>query len=71
MVTKLVMPRLSLTMETGSIVQWFKNEGESVEKGEPIVEVLSEKITYDVEAPATGILRKISAEDVVDLTRGY
>ncbi len=70
MVAKIVMPRLSLTMKTGSIVQWFKREGEKVQKGEPIVEVLSEKVTYDVEAPAAGILRKILAEEGMDLQVG-
>lgn len=67
MVTKIVMPRLSLTMKTGSVVQWFKMEGDKVEKGEPVVEVLSEKVTYDVEAPAGGVLLKILAEEGVDL----
>lgn len=70
MVTKILMPRLSLTMKTGSIVQWFKKEGETVEKGEPIVEVLSEKVTYDIEAPAAGVLRKILAEEGVDVPVG-
>jgi pyruvate dehydrogenase E2 component (dihydrolipoamide acetyltransferase) len=70
MVTKIVMPKLSLTMETGSIVQWFKKENDTVEKGEPIVEVLSEKVTYDVEAPAAGILRGIAAEEGMDLPVG-
>ncbi|MFP3984870.1 MAG: dihydrolipoamide acetyltransferase family protein [Candidatus Bathyarchaeia archaeon] len=70
MATKILMPRLSLTMKTGSVIQWHKKEGEKVEKGEPVVEVLSEKVTYDVEAPASGILRKISAEEGVDLPVG-
>jgi len=61
LVTKVVMPRLSLTMKEGTVVQWFKQEGETVRKGEPLVEVLSEKVTYDVEAPESGILRKILA----------
>jgi len=59
LVTKVLMPRLSLTMKEGTVVQWFKREGDIVQKGEPIVEVLSEKVTYDVEAPASGVLRKI------------
>lgn len=67
MVTKVVMPRLSLTMKEGTVVQWFKKEGEPVKKGEPLVEVLSEKVTYDVEAPASGILRKILAVEGVDV----
>jgi len=67
LVTKVVMPRLSLTMKEGTVVQWFKKEGETVQKGEPLVEVLSEKVTYDVEAPASGILRKILAVEGVDV----
>jgi pyruvate dehydrogenase E2 component (dihydrolipoamide acetyltransferase) len=63
LVTKVVMPKLSLTMKTGTIVQWYKKEGENVEKGEPLVEVLSEKVTYDIEAPSSGILRKIFAAE--------
>jgi pyruvate dehydrogenase E2 component (dihydrolipoamide acetyltransferase) len=59
MVSKVVMPRLSLTMKEGTVGKWYKKEGQSVEKGEPLVEVVSEKATYDLEAPASGILRKI------------
>ena len=67
MVTKVVMPRLSLTMKTGTVIQWFKKENEAVQKGEPLAEVLSEKITYDVEAPASGILRRILTEEGLDV----
>ncbi|MGQ9726487.1 MAG: dihydrolipoamide acetyltransferase family protein [Candidatus Bathycorpusculaceae bacterium] len=66
MVSKVVMPKLSLTMKEGTIGKWYKREGETVEKGEPIVEVISEKATYDLEAPASGILRKIFVEEGVD-----
>ena len=61
------MPRLSLAMKEGTIVQWFKKEGDMVKKGEPLVEVLSEKATYEVEAPASGVLRKILAEEGMDV----
>ena len=64
------MPRLSLTMKTGSVIQWLKKEGETVKKGEPVVEVLSEKVTCDVEAPAEGILRKILAEEGMEIPVG-
>ena len=67
MVTNILMPRLSLTMKTGTVVQWFKKEGETVQKGEPLVEVLSEKVTYDVEAPESGVLRKILAIEGTDV----
>jgi pyruvate dehydrogenase E2 component (dihydrolipoamide acetyltransferase) len=54
-------------MKEGTVVQWFKKEGDPVKKGEPLVEVLSEKVTYDVEAPASGVLRKIVAAEGVDV----
>lgn len=63
MVTKVVMPRLSLTMKEGTVGTWYKKEGDNVEKGEPIVEVFSEKATYDLEAPVSGILRKIIVQE--------
>jgi pyruvate dehydrogenase E2 component (dihydrolipoamide acetyltransferase) len=49
-------------MKQGTVGKWYKKEGEPVGKNEPIVEVISEKATYDVEAPASGILRKIAVE---------
>ena len=67
MVTHVVMPKLSLTMKEGTVGKWYRKEGDSVEKGEPLVEVVSEKATYDLEAPASGILRKIAAEEGVDV----
>jgi len=65
--TKILMPKLSLTMKEGTVSEWFKKEGDMVEKGEPLVEVLSEKATYDVEAPASGVLRKILAPEGTDV----
>jgi pyruvate dehydrogenase E2 component (dihydrolipoamide acetyltransferase) len=70
MVTKVVMPRLSLTMKEGTVGKWYKKEGEAVEKGEPIVEVISEKATYDLEAPVSGLIRKILVEEGVDVPVG-
>lgn len=66
MVTRVVMPRLSLTMKEGTVGVWYKKEGDNVEKGEPLVEVFSEKATYDLEAPASGVLRKILVQEGVD-----
>lgn len=67
MATKIVMPRLSLTMKTGTVGKWYKKEGETVQKGEPLVEVLSEKATYDLEAPSSGVLRKVLAQEGLDI----
>ncbi|WP_394237730.1 dihydrolipoamide acetyltransferase family protein [Niallia oryzisoli] len=52
------MPKLSSTMETGTILQWFKEEGESVEIGEPIFEIMTDKINIEVEAYEEGVLLK-------------
>ncbi len=56
---KLVMPKFTETMQEGTIVKWYKREGEIVNEGEPIVEIVGEKLTYDVESPAQGKLLKI------------
>lgn len=66
MATNVVMPRLSVTMKEGTVGKWYKKEGENVEKGEPIAEIVSEKATYDLESPASGVIRKIVVEAGVD-----
>src|SRR5437764_4059092 len=53
------MPRLSDSMETGKILRWLKKEGEEVKKGEPLVEIESDKANIEVEAYASGRLSKI------------
>jgi len=53
------MPKFGLTMQEGTIQQWFKDEGDRVEKGEPLFEVETEKILYEVEAPASGHVAKL------------
>ena len=59
MATEVVMPALGLTVEKGIIVKWLKKEGEAVKRGEPLFEVEADKVTTEVEAPATGILARI------------
>jgi len=56
------MTKLGLTMKEGTVVNWLKNEGERVEKGEPLLEVETEKISSELEAPASGVLLKITAQ---------
>lgn len=58
MVIDILMPRLSLTMTEGTVLKWLKEEGEVVEKGDPIVLVFGEKTEYEVEAPSSGVLLK-------------
>jgi hypothetical protein len=58
-----------LTMNEGTVGKWYKKEGESVEKGEPIVEVISEKTTCYSEASSSGIRRKVLAQAGVNVAR--
>jgi pyruvate dehydrogenase E2 component (dihydrolipoyllysine-residue acetyltransferase) len=56
------LPRLGQGMESGTIVKWLKSEGEQVEKGEPLYELDTEKVTQEVEADVAGVLLKIAVE---------
>jgi pyruvate dehydrogenase E2 component (dihydrolipoamide acetyltransferase) len=61
--TEVILPRLGQGMESGTIVRWLKSEGEPVEKGEPLFEVDTDKVTQDVEAEASGVLLKIAVAE--------
>ena len=60
MATEIKLPRLGQGMESGTIVRWLKSEGERVEKGEPLYELDTDKVTQEVEAEASGVLLKIA-----------
>ena len=62
MAIKMVMPLLGQTMEEGTIIKWFKNEGDTVQAGEPLLEVMTDKVNMEVETPESGVLRKILAQ---------
>ena len=57
------MPRLSDSMEEATIVAWLKQPGDAFVKGEPLVEVETDKATEEVEAPVSGTLGDILAEE--------
>jgi len=59
MATEVVLPRLGLTQEEGTILRWLKPEGSRVTKGEPLFEVMTDKANLEVEAPASGVLLRI------------
>jgi pyruvate dehydrogenase E2 component (dihydrolipoamide acetyltransferase) len=63
MATEIKLPRLGQGMESGTVVRWLKQEGERVEKGEPLYELDTEKVTQEVEADASGVLLKIAVEE--------
>jgi pyruvate dehydrogenase E2 component (dihydrolipoamide acetyltransferase) len=54
------LPRLGQGMEAGTIVKWLKSEGDAVEKGEPLYELDTDKVTQEVEADFSGVLLKIA-----------
>ena len=59
MEVEIVMPRLGQEMTKGTIVEWYKKEGDRIDKGEPLFLVDTEKATMDVESEVAGILKKI------------
>ena len=70
MVKIIIMPRLDIDMEKGSVVEWRKREGEPVQAGEVVALVMSEKVTYEVESPASGTLARILVEPEVEVPIG-
>ncbi len=59
-----LMPRLDRLMTQGTIAQWLKQDGEKVDKGEPVAVVETEKVTSDIEAPASGVFYRLRPEGV-------
>ncbi len=70
MAIEIIMPKVDMVMETGTFVEWLKEEGDTVEKGEPIFIVLTDKANIEIESPAGGILAGITAkpDDVIPVT---
>jgi pyruvate dehydrogenase E2 component (dihydrolipoamide acetyltransferase) len=70
MAVEVSLPRLGQGMEAGTIVRWLKSEGDTVEKGEPLYELDTDKVTQEVEAEASGVLLKILAEEGAEIAVG-
>jgi pyruvate dehydrogenase E2 component (dihydrolipoamide acetyltransferase) len=62
MATNVIMPALGVAQQTGTLLKWLKAEGESVSKGEPLMEVETDKATVEIEAAASGILTHVTAK---------
>src|SRR5581483_7664062 len=69
MAVSIVMPALEMAQETGKIISWLKNEGDTVSKGQPIAEIETDKVVLELEAPGDGVLAgvKAVAGDVVQV----
>src|ERR1700692_159743 len=70
MAFSVVMPALEMAQETGKLIAWRKQEGDSVTKGEPLLEIETDKAVVEVEAPAAGILAGIRAPAGADIPVG-
>ena len=64
------MPALEMAQETGRLVSWLKREGEFVNKGEPLMEIETDKVTIEIESPGSGVLSGIRAQDDEDVPVG-
>jgi len=63
MAIELRLPRMSEEMQEGTVIRWLKQEGDAVAEGEPVVEVETEKVIVEVEAPEDGVLLQIVAQE--------
>jgi pyruvate dehydrogenase E2 component (dihydrolipoamide acetyltransferase) len=70
MATDVIMPALGMAQETGKVLRWLKSEGEQVLKGEALMEVETDKVTVDVEAPADGTLAAVHVAEGEDVPVG-
>src|SRR5882724_11198929 len=70
MAFSVVMPALEMAQETGKLIAWRKQEGERVTKGEPLLEIETDKAVVEVEAPSDGILAGIKASAGQDIPVG-
>ena len=65
-----IMPALGMAQETGKVVRWLKQDGATVTKGEPLLEVETDKVTVEIEAPADGTLAGVRAPDGTEVPVG-
>ena len=70
MATAVVMPRIGYEMVRGSVVRWLKREGDSVERGEPIAEVETDKAIVELAAEQDGTLISIAAPEGATVSVG-
>ncbi len=71
MSTLICFPKVGANVAEGTVGRWLKSEGERVEKGEPLVELITSKATFEVESPEGGVLRCVLAPEKSVLPVGY
>jgi pyruvate dehydrogenase E2 component (dihydrolipoamide acetyltransferase) len=70
MPSDVIMPALGMAQETGKVLRWLKAEGDAVAKGEPLLEIETDKVTVELESPADGLLGGIRAAEGDDVPVG-
>jgi pyruvate dehydrogenase E2 component (dihydrolipoamide acetyltransferase) len=70
MAISVVMPALEMAQETGKIISWLKQEGASITKGEPLLEIETDKIVVEIEAPADGVLAGVKSREGAEVPVG-
>ncbi len=58
---RVVMPALEMAQDTGTLLRWLKNEGDAVQRGEPLMEIETDKVTLEIESGGSGVLTQVSA----------
>jgi pyruvate dehydrogenase E2 component (dihydrolipoamide acetyltransferase) len=71
MATEVIMPRVDMDMTVGKVGRWFLDEGASVQKGQPLFEIETDKAAMEIDAPSSGILRAVSAKAGDELPVGH
>ncbi len=70
MPTDVIMPALGVSQDTGKILRWIRSEGDTVAKGDPLMEIETDKVTVEIESPASGTLAGVSAPEGADVPVG-
>src|SRR5919199_3742480 len=63
MAIELRVPKLGMDMEGANLVRWLVREGDEVEKGDPVLEIDTDKTSYEIEAPADGAIRNLHGQE--------
>jgi len=59
---EVIMPRMGETVDEGTVNEWFKQVGDAVTEGEPLLEIGTDKVDTEIPAPASGILSEIRVQ---------
>jgi pyruvate dehydrogenase E2 component (dihydrolipoamide acetyltransferase) len=70
MPTEVILPKVDMDMATGKIVRWLAAEGTTVKQGQPLFEIETDKAAMEIEAPASGILRDVMAQEGAEVPVG-